>query len=529
MPLTITDNRITPHEFDSTTGLSSPVAVESLVLFTADPDPKELSGSVGMAVSIQTSDIVVDITSTDLTNTLVYVWILANGTMDTLVNGGIGIVLGDGTNIVGYHLAGSDIAGFRHADGQVGWQCLLLDTSSLPPNSTQLAGTGLTITAITQIGAFYTTLSKALGGASNCFTDVVRYGNGGITLTAGTSGSQGTFVDISSADSSNTSGQAYGAIRELGTDLYGLQASLTFGDNVGTTSTWFEDIGSVVVFEERSIGTDKYFLKVVGNGTGTTDFILGNKTGIGDAAIGSGGATIKGAPWVLDTSDTNITNVKLYGCNFSNFLVSTISNSLVECISTSFDSGKQLTIGIADIFNSKISNTTETILGALLLPIGNTHLIRKTSFENNERAVEITAAGTYDFADLTFSGNTYDIVNSSGGAVTINLTGTSNAATAINTSGGSVTFVASYSLLLTNIPTGVNVTIVNSSTRTELQHTTSTGANIAYVHSGGETVDILLNSLLYDPNLSDIYDLTLDNADQSVKFNLLADVNYDNP
>ena len=51
MPLTVTDNRTIIHEFDSTTGLSSPIAGEALAVYTADPNPVELTGSVGMAVS----------------------------------------------------------------------------------------------------------------------------------------------------------------------------------------------------------------------------------------------------------------------------------------------------------------------------------------------------------------------------------------------------------------------------------------------------------------------------------------------
>lgn len=529
MPLTITDNRTTAHSFDSTTGLSSPIAAEGLQLYTSDPDPKELTGSVGMVVSTQTSEIVAAITSTDLTDTLVYVWILANGTMDTLVNGGMAIVLGDGTNIIGYHLAGGDIAAFRHPTGQVQWQCLVLDTSSLPANTTQIAGTGITLTAITQVGAMFKTLSKAVGGVENCFTDVIRYGNGGLTLTAGTSVSPGTYIDIATDDSANTAGLAFGIIRELGTDLYGAQGKLIHGDSVGTSATWFEDKNAVLIFESRGLGTDKYSITVEGNATGTTDFILGTKSGTGDTAVGSEGVIIKGASWTLDASNTNITNFKLYGCTISNFLASTVANTNSEIISTTFDTGAQLTVGTADIFNSKISNSTETTLGAVLLPSGDTHLLRKTSFENNDRAVEITVAGTYTFADMTFSGNTYDIVNSSTGAVTVNVTGTSNPTTFINTNGGTTTIVASYTLTLTDIPSGVEVTIVNSSTRAELQHSVSTGVDITYVHGGGEIVDILLNSLSYDPNLSDIYDLTLPSADSSIKFQVIDDPNYENP
>lgn len=52
-------------------------------------------------------------------------------------------------------------------------------------------------------------------------------------------------------------------------------------------------------------------------------------------------------------------------------------------------------------------------------------------------AIKITATGTYTFDNLTFSGNTYDVENSSAGVVTINATNGANPVTHIETGGGS--------------------------------------------------------------------------------------------
>ena len=167
MTLAVTDNRTAPTNSgaDATTGWSSPVAGESLNLFTSAPDPVELSGCLGIAVSTETSELLLTISSTDLTGTLIYVWILANGTMDTLANDGIGMVVGDGTDTIAFQEAGSDVAAFRHEEGPVGWQCLLLDTANLPTGLALRGVVGnLTLTAITEIGANFVTLSKALGG-----------------------------------------------------------------------------------------------------------------------------------------------------------------------------------------------------------------------------------------------------------------------------------------------------------------------------------------------------------------------------
>lgn len=92
-----------------------------------------------------------------------------------------------------------------------------------------------------------------------------------------------------------------------------------------------------------------------------------------------------------------------------------------------------------------------------------------------------------------------------------------------------LTSIADYTLSLTDLEAGVNVTIVNSSTRAELKNELMTGSSTTYVHNGGETVDILLNGLTIDPNSSDIYDLTLPSVDSTIQFQLTDDPNYNNP
>jgi len=151
-------------------------------------------------------------------------------------------------------------------------------------------------------------------------------------------------------------------------------------------------------------------------------------------------------------------------------------------------------------------------------------------------AIQIDTTGTYTWTGNTDSGTygatgTTDAViyNNSGGLVTINVS-SGDTPTYRNGTSATTVVVVSFTLTLTDIPTGVTITIVNSSTRTELQYTADSGAaDVTYSHQGGETVDILLNSIAYDPNLSDIYSLTLDNGDQSIKFQMLDDLNYDNP
>lgn len=434
MTVAISDTRTTPDEADATTGWTGSATPS---VFTSDPDPVELTGSLGMAVSTATQDLYFAITAANLTDTLVYVWVLANGTMDTLVNGGIALQLYDGTDGIGFHLAGSDVAAFRHAEGPVGWQCLLLDTSLLPVNATAYNGVigDLTITTITGIGSGFKTLSKALGGAANCFTDVIRYGNDGLIITTGTVGAPGTFNELAIEDRDPTSGKAYGITRELGAGLFGLQGPLTFGDNVGTVATYFADTSTTVSFEDRSIGTAKYYIDIVGNATGSTTFKLGEKTG---ATGGSNGCTLScpaGVGASFTASDADLQFLLLYGSTFAGFENGmTFSTDVTnapnhEIFASVFTNNGQISPGGINFKNNLIATSTDAT-GSLLLPASTTRMedLQFVS-DGTGHAIYITATGTHTFSNYTYSGfgvgETTDAVvyNNSGGLVTINVVG----------------------------------------------------------------------------------------------------------
>ncbi len=139
--------------------------------------------------------------------------------------------------------------------------------------------------------------------------------------------------------------------------------------------------------------------------------------------------------------------------------------------------------------------------------------------------VGLDASGGFG-ADTTNSAALHFTATS--GTIIVNLTNMGTDPT-YKTDGVIVSFVASYTLTLTGIASGVQTTIVNSSTRVELQNSTSTGVDITYTHSGGEIVDILFMANDYDPLGSDIYDLTLPSSDSSIPISIADERNYVNP
>lgn len=150
-------------------------------------------------------------------------------------------------------------------------------------------------------------------------------------------------------------------------------------------------------------------------------------------------------------------------------------------------------------------------------------------------AIRITSPGTYSLVGNTFTGfgangsNGAAIYNDSGGVVTLNCYG-GTLPTVRNGSGASTNVNAIYTLSITNLVQGTQVTIVKSSDQTELQNSTApAGGTVTYTHSGGETVDILIMHLSYDPNASSVYGLVLPSADSSIKAQQSSDLNYENP
>ena len=443
MAVTVVDTRTIIDEADSTTGWSSPVAGESLALIATIPTPVESDQSIGMVVSTQQSDLVHTITAIDYSDTLVYVWVQTGANLETTAAGGIALVMGDAAELTGYHLAGSDVAAFRHNSGPVTWQCLVIDTSQMPTaNFTDLQGAevDLDFTNITRIGSMFTTLSKALGNLENCFTDIIRVGLDGLIVRAGTSGDPGIFSEIEAADNVVTSQGAYGIIHELGTDLFGLQGPLTFGDveggTPGNTASYFADTNVTVTFEDRGFGTDKYFIDVVGNSTLETTFQLGTKVG---STGGSDGCTIfaaagVGATW--DSSQTDLEFCLLYGSKFSGFEGGMIFSSDAtnapnhEIMACTFSGNGQIDIGLTEFKNNAIAAAVVGAEFASVL-ISDTTNISDLSFtsDGTGHGILITTPGNYTFTNFSYTNfgadDTTDasLYNNSGGAVTISVTG----------------------------------------------------------------------------------------------------------
>lgn len=435
----------------------------------------------GIQVSLETLSVYKTVTSFNMSAAAVYIWIFTAGNMDTLANGGIGIVLGDGTNRRAYYVGGSDKTVF-----QIGsWSCYMVDGANPPASYNQELGSAApNFAAITQVGVRFKTLSKSLGGADNCFIDYIHWGKG-IRIEGGTTGDRGTFAQIAAADEAKTG--AYGIVREVQPGLFEVQGELLFGDN-GTGSSYFEDEDAIVIFADNGAGNGLYKIELSANGTGTNVFKLGEIVGSGDTAKGRNGCTIvsAGPSVVIDFNDTNTNETDIYGSTFRGLgLIELSAKTGDDFIGNTVDNCGQVTANQCRIracsFNGYTPDTKVALLWNGTINIKNCTFVNNADAVNDPHAIEHPAQGSFNYYGMKFSGNDYDIhytAGASSGVLTINADSESDPGTyeILNPAGNSVSIINTVTLYIrcrdsNNDPVGdVRCSIFKSSDHTELMN-----------------------------------------------------------
>lgn len=452
MAATITDQRTIIDQCDAI-GTWTPAPSVN----TADPSPIEATGCLAWSVSNTTVDCYETYSAINFTAgqtpgpSLIYIWFTHRAALDLTANAAVAMIIGDGTNRVAYHLAGSDKAAFRHDAGPAYWLCLILDTANRPSFTTILGSeSAMNWSAITQIGVRFKTLAKSIGGSVNCFIDIMRRGaiGQGLRIKGGTSSVPGVFLDVSTADRDTADQKAFGILRRLSAGVYGCQGPLSFGSD-GAAAAYFEDTGAVLVFEERGTGNDKYLLKVIGNASYETHFVLNS------CIVKSAGPGVE-----CTFTDQYITTLTLNSCTFADLknkiwftnTAAATGHSVTGC---SFSGCGQIDPGDVVFTGNTIAKTTDAN-GGLLIDADGTANISDLSFtsDGTGHAIYITATGTYTFTNFTYSGYGADgttdavVYNNSGGLVTINVSG-GDTPTVRNGSGATTSVINTVPLTVT--------------------------------------------------------------------------------
>lgn len=356
MAVTVTDRRTTYTEADSTTGWTPGS-------FGTVSDFAEGTLAVGESLATTNGEVYFTGSAIDLTNTLVYVYAFNNALLTPWDASPppIALLLGDGSDLIGFDMAGSNRRVFNHLDGPTAWQCLVLDGDQADEmdaagNTYLASGTfaGLDLANIVDIGCAFDTQSKALGGGYNVAVDIIRYGNDGLRITAGTTGDRGTFAEIAAEDRDTATLKAHGILRAYTTIAFGCQGPLTFGDSGTATDSYFEDTGIVFVFEDRNISDGKYYFNVEGHASATNSFEMFGST-----------ITTAGPSVSMDYSGGDIDTLTFTGCVFSALggviLFSENADASGHAVTSStFDGCGVVTAGDVDFTNVSVLNSAGT-------------------------------------------------------------------------------------------------------------------------------------------------------------------------
>lgn len=414
----------------------------------------------------------------------IYIWLknITWPSTDTSTNGGLRVTVSSDTtptlsgtwpnagptNSKSWYVGGSD------TDSTDGFVCYVFD-----PNSAANLTIGTPNVASVQRIGMGCDMTQAVGSGSvkpyNIVIDAVRYGTG-LTITQGTAGTPVTMTDIYSADKVSTN--AYGVVTSQ-SNIYFVAGKLLFGTAAQVAVTYFSDKNQVIVFQKFPVAASFYELKSAGSATFGTTVQFGTIT----SGVVGGTCSIKGAGdpastnhaiWTLTANDVYST-WNIYSANISE-MASAILSTTVTINGCNFNNCGTITPAGATITNTTFRNlkTTAPITATYAMVINATtdvnNKITASQFINCNRAFKITSAGTYTFDGLKFSNNTYDIENSSTGAVTINCINGANPATYINTGGGSTTINNSVALTITVVDVNNNPIVGNG---------TSAGARVA--------------------------------------------------
>ena len=381
-------------------------------------------------------------------NTHLYIWVnmLAGGLMATRANNGLSIFLSsDATLATGSNYKMWAVDGSDTYPG--GWVRYVLDISK---TATVNVG-ALDLSSVQWVGMYCDTRPN-VAKFDNLVIDRIDYTTGPALGVYDTSTTDDLFGDIWTADAGTVANQ-YGIVRRVG-GVYFLKGRIEFGDSAGINAANLTDIDKIVVYENpvyyngssvvSSISTSLYRLDFVGNGTGSTTVQFGKKVGSGDTASGRNGLTFvsAGPPVAVDFDDGSADSVKIYGTIFRKITgsLSWGTNTAHEFIGSSVDQSAQFDpVGGVQLRNCIFSGYTADPDGALLwnesINIKNSQFIASTDVTNDPAAVEHpSAAGSpYTYDNLTFSGNDFDVNNTSAavdtGSITIDVDATAGTLT----------------------------------------------------------------------------------------------------
>jgi len=378
----------------------------------------------------------------------VVIWwnVLTPANIDTDANGGVRAYVGNdaGTNFEEQTITTVGYSG--------GWQAAAFNPQ-INSNAGDFSGGTYDDSVADAFGITYNMTAGIMGNFTNAGVDQITIGFG-VQVT----GTTQSFSDILTAESTNV----WGWVIEFEGVLYP-QGKIEIGD--GTTTTTFSDTDQTVVFRNQPVASDFYEILVDTDATCTFGSLSSGVTS-GGCFFNSAGT----AQYSLNVVEGGTVEAVLnaYASTFTNFRIASLNPS-TTCQDTTFSAGGQIALNGATLTGCNVlSSTVGADTGALLLdddvefansgsPLVQDCFFGDNAANANSGAIEISDIGTYNFNNITFSGNSFDVINSSGGLVTINV------------SGGDVPTVRNLTTSTTDVVADLTITVTNMKDNTEVR------------------------------------------------------------
>ncbi len=469
----------------------------------------------------------------------IFVWLnCLTPNLDLKSGGGLGIIVGDGTN-QGIWFVGGDGS---EADDPYkgGWFNFIIDPSrdfdAILAGTWTVSGNPAQLTAVTEFGGRVKTIATIMGNFNNALCDVIRVGKG-LILTGGDETDPHDMAVLLAADE-GTKDNRYGVLGSRSGVLFA-KGTIQIGD--GTELTYFEDSDQTIVWEDVPVAVD--FHKWIQEDNGNVRW--GNIQGSGASRIGSGGAALSSAastaPLTFDIAAgtfTEFDRAEYAGCIIKTNGGAVLLGEKGQMIGCLFDGCGEIAENGIDIVGGTIQNSVAASNEGALLMDSNGANLSGITFNSNDRAVRLSVQGNRTFTSFDFNSNAFDILNDSGDELTVTVASGGNVSTIDNATTDSETLIANpITLTLTGIKDNSEVRIYDTGTQDERDgiETVSNPPGtftFAYNFTPADFVDIVVMNVEGADGKFQWFKLAnfeLAASDASLPINQLIDRNYENP
>jgi len=362
--------------------------------------PKYSSNILAWGMDNEECGYAFDMASTDMTGTHFRIW-AANGEPWLLVanpppsgNAGVFVLAIDSSANWGYYF----VDGGNTYLGSM--KDYVVDLDRTPDGNN---GSDPNLANCVALGVVFDHTLGTSKAALNSFIDYLRTGNDGLKITT-TVSTVATADTIAAAVSSSGHG-----VWDLDKGVHYLSGPVQFGDST-TGDFQLSDTNQVVIFEDRPVSTSYYYIKLLGSGSSTTEWIMGTKSG----SRGIQGWTLTCTDSALgpdvDVSDPDIDKLQWYGSTWTGFGAFTLPPTATN---REVIDGTWIDCGPVDADTCSLTFCNFIDAPGSALVIDSTSFNASyCSFINCDVGVQVDTVGSYDFDGMVFSGSvTADIEN----------------------------------------------------------------------------------------------------------------------